>query len=236
MHIDIFKDIRTVDDLKNIMGCLRGVASEHFVSENALLEIQGTDYEGLRYMFTSTRNGVILYNWFTYKSGALLGLLRSEACSTELVLVSEPMYIKYITLHANCWLSLREDSNYDFYIGGKLAMTDIVRYDVLKLSDFLVFLQLDTTESRYFVCLDITNPNKGVYIPNNLDEFNSYFSKTIRRYASSGVFGDTTITDLSLIYDDICTTIFSSAFFEPLKPLCDIENVLTASIKTNKIA
>ena len=221
MNISAFKTIRTQKELRNTISLIHGIADEHGTNVGNLLKVVGTEFEDLTYTISTCRAGFIHTNWFTSREESGVGLVKAMACSDKLIKVTDAVYSQFITFHQNCWLGVCADTTYDLLLFDKVVLRNILSYDVLQLSDYLVFVQLDTEDARYLICCNAIDLNKGIFIPTSIENFQDWFYNQVGQLGYSGKLDDYPISSLIQLYYEVQNCIFQNGNYVAL----EVENL-----------
>lgn len=217
MHINIFKNIRSASDAHNLIATLKSLSEEHLQSFDSLLMIDGTEFNNLSYILSSTNNDFIFENWFKYQNeNGLYGLAHAKSGSVNVEKLTFCEYLQFVFIHNSLWLCLREDTSYDVFVDGSCVLSHVKSYDVLTLRG-VNFLKLDTSENRFLLCADMKDMKHGIFSPSSLDKFKKYFGKVVEKLGYSGDLDGITMSDLSQFYYEVQNCIFFNGKFKYLE-------------------
>lgn len=222
MKIDAFKSRHTIDDIRDMLYIQEGNAKEFNEGEGLLppksmFNVTGTEFNDMRYAMSSSKNGMIGKNFFTFAGeDAFRGLAFANQCSVNVTELMPPIYSSFYMAHQECWLGQKQDTTWDLYCYGKLVKQDILDKDILMLGNKLGFLQVDTTNERSLVCLNLGDLSRGVFLPQSQSDFEEWYDKNVCRMGYSGELDDCRVSDLFRVYYEVLSCIFSNGNFMPI--------------------
>lgn len=218
MKLDAFHNVHTIDEMKNRLALVHSASVERNVPFESMLKVEGTDYNDLSYVSSSSKDGFIRSHYFYYtdKETGLHGFCELQSSKKELIELSKPIYNQLISIHPNLWLCLREDLNYDVNVNGRVILSGVQNYDVLDLGECVKFLQLDYCGKTSLICLDMWDNISGVYCMKSREDFDEWFKTVVAKRGYEGKLDNLYISQLFQIYFEVINTIFSVSNFKSL--------------------
>lgn len=220
MKLDLIKRLRTVDDLCKLNSLLDSYVDEHRVNKDTLLELDYPSLPNLHYVLSTSFNGSIHTNWFTYNVDGFYGLAYASCGSSNIITLTECKYISFQCIHNNLWLGKCTDLSYDIILNGNAVLSGVFYYDILDLTSYLSFLQLDDRDNRYLICIRNDDLNKGIFLPSSLSSFEDWFKSNVAKLGYQGYLDDVSISELISFYYEIQDCIFCNGNFKPIWVSC----------------
>lgn len=195
MEINDLKRFRTPKDIQ-----------AYFAKEHGNAQVSDSSLGKTQYLNSSTMNGLIRRNWFLFwGDSGKVGVAYSDVLKTELTVLVDADFLHCIYFHDNLWLCVQDDNTVRVLLNGKFIEKTFDSYDVLQMTDRIVFLQLDASDGRSLICSDTFNQREtGIFIPENEDDFTSFYEALILRYGREGFLDNLNVSDLWRIYSEVC--------------------------------
>lgn len=218
MKLESFYNVHTVEDMKKRLSLMHSVYEDRQISSDNMFKIDGTEYNNLRYVMSSSKNGYIQSHYFTYTNEAtgLVGVCELPSCKKSLIKWCEPKYNNLMSVHTNLWLCLREDLMYDALQGKNVVLSEIQSYDVLALGESLQFLQLEHHGKTSLICLDMWDNINGVHCVKSMEDFDNWFRKIVSKRGYEGKLDNLYVSQLFEVYYEVINSIFMVSDFAPL--------------------
>lgn len=219
MKIEVFKHIRTKQDLDNHINFLKNYAVERYVCFEDLMLVENAKYKNLRYAVSTIKDDYIVCNLFVYEGDkdGLFGFCKADSGSTELEEIGEPKYLKLSNIHPKLWLGLCEDLTYEVIKDGVVILEHVQNFNILDLNGCIEFLQLDYQGKTSLICLDMMDTLDGVYCMHSRDEFEAWFSPLFIKRGYEGYLDGVNVSEIFRLYFEVINTIFEVSEFEPIE-------------------
>lgn len=184
----MFRECITTDKLNNCLGVVRSHAVEANIPINKVFNVEGTQYENLKYMCSISRNGIVRLNFFTYGQSGHLGLAVSRTGSDDIIAVLEENYISFQIFHTNLWACTRSDGVGEIIAHNRVVVSNVIDIDVFGITGSIHFIKIESSDACALICVDLQDLIKGLYSPKGLDDFKEYFWDKLVKYGYSGAF------------------------------------------------
>lgn len=219
MRLDAFSKVHTVEDMKNHLELLYSVSQEHNIEYLDMLKVQGTEFQDLTYILSSAKGNYISTHFFmdTDELTGLHGLLEYSMTKRVLKKLCDSIYNKLVSVHPLVWLGLRSDLTYDVISNGVVILSGVQSYDLLRLGESFLFLQLDYGDKTSLICLDTFDVTQGIYIVQSREDFDNWFKSKVVKRGYEGELDMVLISELFGTYFEVINTIFSIGNFAPIR-------------------
>ena len=216
MKIEALSNLRTYDDVNNMLSLISGIRFEYEKSLKDIIKIDDVGYPDIRYRHSSCHGDYVYRNWLIYTEDGLCGLAYTNVTSKEIKRFCEPNYLGFDFVHENCILAKKTSGTFDVFIKGKLIDANIISWDTLKIESIAKFVQLDSVDNRFLVCCYMRDIRDGIFIPQNLRHFQQYFNERILSLTYQGYLDGMLPSQIQQLYYEVQNCIFLDGNYKVL--------------------
>lgn len=218
MNIDALSRVKTIDEIRGLADLVVASATEHEISPKKAFQITGSDLSNLTYNQSMTKNGYITRHWYTWGSGANVGLAYSVPGSTDVTVYADARYSNFACVHLDLWIARRFDAMFDIIYKGKSIVSEVKSTDLIGIGGILFFLQVDTVDYRSLICVDTNDLVNGIFFPTCIEDFVEWFTEKVRIYGYQGTLDCESVSNIFRVYYEVQNCIFSNRPFAPITP------------------
>lgn len=217
MKLEALRGITTKEDFTNMLSMIRSMSVETGKPVESFLKITDSPLPNTSCALSFMCREEVLSYLLTYEVDNRVGLARLNACDSDIIKVTEPVYIGYNALCEKAWLAKKPRGAYDLVTQDGVILTDVMSYDILCLGNFIFCIQVDTSSHRYLICDVMSDVDAPLFFPSDMNEFTSWFSDIMYRFGYEGYLDEHRPSDLFRFYFEVCNCIFMSGRYKKLE-------------------
>lgn len=212
---EAFKDIYTVNAMKNRLGFIQSVSYEHQVDPMSLLIVTDAGLDNCQYVGSCGKNGGIDMNYFQY-GGETKGIAACVAGSDNITPLTDSCFVSTEMICSHVWKCIASDGTFRLILKDKLLDFAFDYVDILKLNDYISFIECVFDNKVSLICADSFDSRNEFFFPNSREEFDDWFRKKIFVYGVDGRLEDISVSGMISCHQNVIQTIFGYGNFMSL--------------------
>lgn len=207
MKADIFSHCITSEKLTEYLSIVKSHAEEVGIPADSAFLVEDTGLENLKYFYSISRGRLIYINFFTYGTDSCIGLAASRVGSNNIQAVLECKYLSFGVVHSCLWFAKTLEGIDVLIAHNKEVLTNIIDSNVFGIKNLLLFVCVDTPDSKGIICVDLLDVQDGLFSPDSVESFNEFFMNKIFKYGYNGKFDSCSVSGLLNMYYKVVNII-----------------------------
>jgi hypothetical protein len=190
------------------------ISVKHFHQEKV---VRGSDYENLRFIESTFRNGFTYHHFLAENVGDKYGLIMMNGGSDKLIRLTDTKYIRITNLHDKAWFLYEKDDEFKLLLNEQIYEDTFNAYKVFTIGQRYNILKLETCE--YTSCLIVNHKDveEGYHIPRDEHDFVGYIISTIFNDSEDGYFDQYAVSAITNLIRRAEYEIFRDNKYKQLK-------------------